>query len=77
VLLVLGSSGAVALQAHHVQDDGVMDHPIQRRHRRHGMFEDPFPFGEDEVGGNSNRSIFVPLGTSLLIMRTSLVMNAN
>src|SRR5579871_35172 len=62
VLLVLSGSCAVALQPHHVQDDGVMDDPVEGRHRRHRMFENPLPFGEDEVRRNSNRSIFVSLG---------------
>ena len=32
-----------------LQDDGVMDHPINRRRGGHGVGEDAFPLREDQV----------------------------
>ena len=45
---LLGSVGAVAGDVK-LQDDGVMDHPINRRRGGHGVGEDAFPLRVDQV----------------------------
>ena len=45
---LLGCVGAVAGDVK-LQDDGVMDHPINRRRGGHGVGEDAFPLREDQV----------------------------
>ena len=45
---LLGCVGALA-GAVKLQDDGVMDHPINRRRGGHGVGEDAFPLREDQV----------------------------
>ena len=45
---LLGCVGAIA-GAVKLQDDGVMDHPINRRRGGHGVGEDAFPLREDQV----------------------------
>ena len=44
------------------QDDGVVDHPVNRRGGGHGVGEDALPFREDQIGGDSQRSAFVAFG---------------
>ena len=45
---LLGSVGAVAGDVK-LQDDGVMDHPVDCRGGGHGVGEDAFPLREDQV----------------------------
>ena len=54
-----------------------MDHAVEGRHRRHGIFEDLVPFTKDEVRRNHHRPALIAFGTSLLIMRPSLPQSAN
>jgi hypothetical protein len=75
--VLLGGSGAVALQAHHVQNDRMMYDAVERGHRGHRVFENLVPLAKDEVRGDDNRSTFVSLSTSLLIMRPFLAISAN
>lgn len=39
----MGLLRPVARQAHHIQDDRVMDNPVNCRKRRHRFLEDPLP----------------------------------
>ena len=45
---LLGRAGAVAGDVK-LQDDGVMDHPVNRRGGGHGVGEDALPLREDQV----------------------------
>lgn len=54
-----------------------MDDTVNGRHGGHGVFKDPIPFAEDQIGGNEHRFTFIALSTSLLIMRSSLVQILN
>ena len=45
---LLGCVGAVAGDVK-LQDDGVMDHPVNRRRGGHGVGKDAFPRREDQV----------------------------
>ena len=41
------------------QDDGVVDHPVNRRGSGHGVGEDALPLGEDQVGRDAQGPAFV------------------
>ena len=58
---LLGCIGAVARDVK-LQDDGVMDHPVDGRGGGHGVGEDALPLREDQVGGDAQRSAFVAFG---------------
>ena len=45
-----------------LQVDGVVDHPVNRRGGGHGVGEDAFPLGEDQVGRDAQRPAFVAFG---------------
>ena len=51
----------VALLTHHIQNDRMMHHPINRRKRGHGIFKNLLPFREDEIGSNHDRFVFLAL----------------
>ena len=56
-------SRASAVAGHvKLQDDGVVDHPVNRRGGGHGVGEDALPLREDQVGGDAQRSPFVAFG---------------
>ena len=38
-MLMVGFGGTIAFDPHHIQDDGVMDHAVNRRHRGHRILE--------------------------------------
>ena len=58
---LLGCIGAVAGDVK-LQDDGVMDHPVDGRGGGHGVGEDVLPLGEDQVGGDAQGAAFVAFG---------------
>ena len=58
---LLGHSGAVAGHVE-FQDDRVVDHPVDGRGRGHGVGEDVFPLGEDQVGRDAHGPAFVAFG---------------
>ncbi len=45
-----------------LQDDGVVDDPVDGRGGGHGVGEDAFPLGEDQVGRDAQRPAFVAFG---------------
>ena len=56
-------SRASAVAGHvKLQDDGVVDHPVNRRGGGHGVGEDALPLREDQIGGDAQRSPFVAFG---------------
>ena len=59
--MLAGNFNAVALHAHHIQNNRMMNHPINRRKRGHGIFKNLLPFREDEIGSNHDRLVFVAL----------------
>src|SRR5579883_2971417 len=73
----LRRSGAVALQLHHVENDRVVDHAVQRGHRGEWIFENALPVRKDEVGRDSHRSTFVAFGTLTNIRQSSVIHSAN
>ena len=58
---LLGCIGAVARDVK-LQDDGVMDHPVDGRGGGHGIGEDALPLGEDQVGGDAQGPSLVAFG---------------
>ena|SRR5579875_1146998 len=54
--------GAIAVDGHHIQNDAVVDHAVDSRHRRHGILENALPFTEDEIGADQHRLAFIALG---------------
>jgi len=59
---MVGFGGTIALDLHHIQNDGVMDDAIYGRHRGHRIFEDLVPFAEHEIRRNNHGSGFIALG---------------
>ena len=53
--------GAVARDVK-LQDDGVMHHPVDGRSGGHGVGEDAFPLGEDQVGRDAQGPALVAFG---------------
>lgn len=45
-----------------LEDGGVVDEPIDGRHRRHRVFEDLVPLAEDQVGGDDDGLLLIALG---------------
>src|SRR5262249_24463001 len=45
-----------------LDDDGVMDEPVDGCRRRHRALEDPLPLAEDQVSRDDQRAALVPLG---------------
>src|SRR6266446_2309576 len=60
--MMVGFGSTIALDLHHIQNDGVMDDAIYCRHRRHRVFEDLVPLAEHEIRGNHHGSGFIALG---------------
>ena len=60
--VMVGFGGTIALDLHHIQNDGMMDDAIDCRHRRHRVFEDVVPLAEHEIRGNHHGSGFIALG---------------
>jgi hypothetical protein len=52
----------IAVDGHHIQNDAVVDHPVDGRHGGHRIFEYAFPFAEHEIGGDQHRFAFIALG---------------
>ena len=59
---MLGLLGPVAFHPQQIQYHAVMYHPVYRRQCGHGVFEDPLPFREDQIGGDEQAASFVTLG---------------
>jgi len=60
--MLAGNFSAVTLHTHHIQNDRMMNHAINRRKCGHGIFKNLLPFREDEIGSNHDRLVFVALG---------------
>ena len=60
--MMVGFGGTIALDLHHIQDDGVMDDAIYGRHRCHRVFEDLIPLAKDQIRGNNHRFAFIAFG---------------
>ena len=58
---LLGSVGSVAGHGK-LEDYGVMHHAVDGRSGGHGVGEDAFPLGEDQVRGYAQRPAFVAFG---------------
>jgi hypothetical protein len=52
---------AITVHGHHIQDDAVVNHAVDGSQSRHRIFENSFPFAEDEIGGNQHRFAFIAL----------------
>ena len=50
-----------SLHAHHIQNHRMMNQTIKGGHRRHGVFENAFPFAKDQIGTNHHRFALVAL----------------
>lgn len=62
-LLLLGFSlfGSKA-RAGHLEDEGMMDQPIDGGSRGHGILEDPIPLAEDEIAADQHAFAFIAFG---------------
>ncbi len=56
-----GFFSAIAFNAHHIQDHGMMNYTVNSCQSRHRIFEDAFPFAKDQICGNHHRFPFVAL----------------
>src|SRR2546426_9902391 len=52
----------IAVDGHHIQNDAVVDHPVDGRHGGHRIFEYAFPFAEHEIGSDQHRFALIALG---------------
>src|SRR5713226_8371341 len=60
--VVVGFSSTIALDLHQIQNDGVMNDAIYRRHRGHRVFEDLIPLAKNQIRRNDHRFVFIALG---------------
>ena len=65
---LLGGIGAVAGDVK-LEDDGVVHDPVNRRGGGHGVGEDAFSLGEDQVGRDAQRPAFVAFGDQIVTGR--------
>jgi hypothetical protein len=58
--VLLRLKDAITRHPDHIQDDAVMDHPVNSGHRGHGVLEDLVPSGKHEIGRNEHGPLFIP-----------------
>jgi len=76
-MLMLSLVRTIAVDGHHIENDAVMRHTVDGRHRGHRTLEYSLPFAKDEIGRDQHRFGFIAFGTSLCIMRPSLLQSSN
>ena len=76
-MLVVGLMRAVTFHGHHVENDTVVNHAVDSSHGGHRIFENAFPFAENQIGGDQHRFAFIAFSTLLFIMRPSLAKISN
>jgi hypothetical protein len=76
-MLVIGFLSAIAFDTHHIQNDGMMHHPINGGHSGHGIFEDAIPLAEDQIGRQDDGFAFIALGTLINILQIGIIHSAN
>src|SRR5579863_501904 len=60
-MLLVGSFSTIALNAHHIQNYGMMNKTINSSHGGHRIFEDAFPFTKDQISRNHHGFAFIAL----------------
>ena len=60
-MLLASNLSTITFHAHHIENDGMMNQTVNRRHGGHRIFEDSFPFAEDQIRRDDHGLAFVAL----------------
>jgi hypothetical protein len=61
-MLMVSLVRAIAVDGHHIENDAVMRHTVDGRHRGHRTLEYSLPFAKDEIGRDQHRFGFIAFG---------------
>ncbi len=55
--MLISNFCTIALLTHHIQNDRMMNHPINRCQGGHRIFENALPFGKDRIASRKNLTL--------------------
>ena len=76
-MLLAGNLSPITVHTHHIQNHGMMNQTVNRRHGGHRILEDAFPFAKHQIRGDHHGLAFIALGTLTNIVQISIIHSAN